>query len=66
MKSLSVYKRVKSYPTKPILTDEECKTPMLLCRVPSIPKQYSRERLNQLATPKVSHKEQITDYEYNI
>ena len=28
-------------------------TPMLLCRVPSIPKQYSRERLNQLATPKV-------------
>ena len=53
MRSLSVYKKAKSYPTRPILTDEERMTPMLLCRVPSIPKQYSRERLNQLATPKV-------------
>jgi len=60
MKSLSVYKRVKSYPTKPILTDEECKTPMLLCRVPSIPKQYSRERLNQLATPKKDHLDELS------
>ena len=59
MRNLSVYKKAKSYPTRPILTDEERMTPMLLCRVPSIPKQYSRERLNQLATPKVKTKNSI-------
>jgi len=35
-------------------------TPMLLCRVPSIPKQYSRERLNQLATPKKDHLDEMS------
>merc|ERR1712131_325482 len=60
MRSLSVYKKAKSYPTRPILTDEERMTPMLLCRVPSIPKQYSRERLNQLATPKKDHLDELS------
>jgi len=35
-------------------------TPMLLCRVPSIPQQYSRKRLNQLATPKKDHLDELS------
>ena len=39
---------------KPILSKEERDSPMLLCRKPELPKHFSRKRIKELATPKVS------------
>ena len=41
---------------KPILSKEERDSPMLLCRKPELPKHFSRKRIKELATPKVSQK----------
>ena len=52
-------------PFKPILPKEEREPPMLICRKPETLKYFDRQRIKQLATPKVST---INVYEryYNI
>jgi len=45
---------------KPILSKEERETPMLLCRRPEPPISFSKKRIQELATPKKNHLDELT------